>query len=100
MATLPVLPEKITQLQCHECNGGLQGIFLNWLSDSFKHTPHLLAHAHLELEGLLGAAEFVYTVGRDRPQAGDFLQNIAYQYLSSHSVRSAGGRNSSSSYSP
>lgn len=99
MASSPALPEKITQLQCHECNGGLQSIFLNWLSDSFKHTPHLLAHAHMELEALLGAAEFAYTVGRDRPQAGDFLQNIAYQYLLSHSVRSAKGRKCSSSCS-
>jgi hypothetical protein len=31
---------------------------------------------HQEIEALLGVAEFAYTVGRDRPQAGDFLQNI------------------------
>lgn len=78
-ASPSALPEKITQLQCHECNGGLQSIFLNWLSESFRFTPNLLAHIHIELEALLAAAEFAYTVGRDRPQAGDFLQNISYQ---------------------
>jgi hypothetical protein len=83
-ASPPALPEKITQLQCHECNGGLQSIFLNWLSESFRLTPHLLAHLHMELEALLAAAEFAYTVGRDRPQAGDFLQNISYKYPPSH----------------
>ena len=49
MTSMAALPEKITQLQCFECNQGLQSIFLNWLSDSFKFTPSLLARFHQEL---------------------------------------------------
>lgn len=49
MTSNPPLPEKITQLQCFECNQGLQSIFLNWLADSFKFAPNLLARFHHEL---------------------------------------------------
>lgn len=76
MASQAQPPEKITQLQCNECNEGLQSQFLYWLNDSFKYQPQILSKIHLELEALLGLAQFLYTIGRDKPQAGDFLQNI------------------------
>lgn len=79
--TAPLLhPEKITQLQCDECNRGLQAQFSSWLADSFKYCPALLS-LHDEMEAVLGVAEYCCTVARNKPQPGDYLQNLQFQYL-------------------
>ena len=78
MMSSPPLPEKITQLQCASTNTYLQSQFIQWASESLKYKPQLLNYLQDEIEAIIGIVEYALTIKQDKPQPGDFLQNIQF----------------------
>lgn len=74
--TIKLMPEKITQIQCEDCNRSLHQQFIYWLNDSFKYLPNFLSKFYMEIEVLMSFVEYRFSISINKPQPGDFLQNI------------------------